>query len=72
MDRDELLEKLAALEHEQWVHWTKYMLDNLTDVNIHRWRRQVETPYEDLPDDEKRSDRDWARKVLEIVKEDDQ
>lgn len=61
------LERLAALEHQQWAHWTKYMLDNLTEENIQRWRKQIETPYKDLTEKEKESDREWARKVLEII-----
>jgi len=66
-DIDNLIEKLAALEHEQWAHWTRYMLDNLTPENIQRWRRQIETPYEDLSEKEKESDRVWARKVMELT-----
>ncbi len=62
-----MIERLAKLEHEQWAHWTRYMLDNLTDENIARWRRQIETPYAELSEEEKESDRKWARKVIEIV-----
>lgn len=61
-----LVEKIAPFEHEQWAHWTKYMLDNLTDKNIVRWRKQIETKYEDLSEEEKESDRVWARKLLEL------
>ena len=60
------MEKIAPLEHEQWAHWTKYMLDNLTEENIARWRKQIETDYSDLSEEEKESDRVWARKLLEI------
>lgn len=63
----EMLEELADLEHEQWVHWTRYMLDNLTPENIGRWKRQCDTPYSALSEKEKESDREWARKVLAIV-----
>lgn len=65
----EIIEKLAELEHEQWAHWTKYMLDNLTDENIARWKRQIEAPYEELSEKEKESDREWARKVLKILED---
>ena len=66
-DKDaELLENLAALEHEQWAHWTEYMLDNLSAGNITRWREQINTPYDKLSEKEKESDREWARKVLTI------
>ena len=57
-------EMLAELEHKQWAHWTRYMLDNLTPENIERWKRQIETPYDELPEAEKDSDREWADKVL--------
>ncbi|BAY12777.1 hypothetical protein [Calothrix sp. NIES-2098] len=60
-------EKLAELEHIQWSHWTAYMLDNLTPENIDRWRRQINTPYSELSEVEKESDRKWANKVLEIL-----
>jgi arsenate reductase-like glutaredoxin family protein len=65
------LEQLAALEHEQWAHWTRYMLDNLTEENIARWRRQIDTPYEELSEKEKESDRKWARKVLDVLHKDE-
>ena len=65
---DELLEKLADLEHQQWIHWTKYMLDNMSDENINRWKKQIETPYSELSEKEKESDREWAEKVLKIIK----
>jgi len=64
---EELREKLADLEHEQWAHWTKYMLDNLTDENIARWRKQIKTDYKDLSEKEKDSDRTWADKVLKTI-----
>lgn len=63
------VEILAEIEHEQWTHWTKYMLDNLTFSNIERWRNQIETKYADLSDKEKESDKVWARKVVSAVEE---
>lgn len=64
-----LLERLSDLEHQQWAHWTKYMLDNMTDENIARWKKQIDTEYENLSDKEKESDREWARKVMNIMDE---
>ena len=61
--RIELLEVLADLEHRQWAHWTRYMLDNYTPENVERWRRQVQTEYSDLTEREKDSDRTWASTV---------
>lgn len=62
-------ERLAALEHEQSAHWTRYLLDHLTPENVERWRRQIDTPYERLSEPEKQSDREWADRVLELVRE---
>lgn len=64
---DNMGERLAALEHEQWAHWTKYMLDNLSTENIKRWRQQIKTPYSELSEKEKDSDRKWAIKVTDIM-----
>ena len=40
------------------------MLDNYTPENVERWRKQVQTEYEDLSEREKDSDRTWATTVL--------
>jgi hypothetical protein len=69
-DAPKNIETLAALEHEQWAHWTSYMLDNLTPVNIARWRKQAQTSYPDLTESEKESDRKWARIVLSALNAD--
>lgn len=68
---DATIERLAALEHEQWAHWTAYMLANMTPENAERWRRQIATPYAELTEREKDSDREWARRVQEIVEEEE-
>lgn len=65
--RDELREKIAKLEHEQWSHWLVYMLNFLLPQNINRWKRQAETPFEKLSEKEKDSDRVWADKVLSLI-----
>jgi hypothetical protein len=62
-----LRERLAALEHEQWAHWTRHLLGNLTPENIERWRRQIDTPYDQLSEAEKDSDREWADRVLGLI-----
>jgi hypothetical protein len=65
---DDLLEQLAALEHEQWARWTEHMLNNLTPDNIARWQQQIATPYASLSEREKESDREWARKILALLR----
>ncbi len=64
----ELIERLAELEHEQWAHWTRHLLDNLTPENVARWRQQIATPYHKLSETEKDKDREWAYKVLALLR----
>jgi hypothetical protein len=63
-----IIEKLANLEHQQWIHWTKYLIKNSNKQNILRWKKQIKTPYSKLSEKEKESDREWARKVLNLIK----
>ena len=60
----ELREKIAEIEHKQWVHWTRYFLNNLTPENLERWKRQCDTPYSELTEIEKDADRKWADQIL--------
>ena len=66
---DAMIERVAALEHEQWAAWTSYLLANLDAVHIEGWERQIRTPYADLSEKEKDSDREWAEKVLDLLME---
>jgi hypothetical protein len=62
-------EKLAELAHSQWSGWMKWMLPRMTDENIKRWKRQMDTPYNKLSEREKDSDRKEADKYLKILAE---
>ena len=65
----ELREKLAALEHEQWAYWARWVLDHYDPALAkERWEPLIATPYEDLTEELKDKDREWADKVLEICK----
>lgn len=74
---NELREQLAAVQHEIWSHWMKYMFGcgefrkNGTWVmpadELERWWRQKETPYSELTDKEQESDRHQADKMLAVV-----
>jgi len=71
---NELREEVAAVQHEIWSHWMKYMLsvgeykDDETWVmpkeKLKRWKRQMNTSYADLTDGGRESDRHQADKVL--------
>jgi ADP-ribose pyrophosphatase len=66
-----LLERLAALEHEQRAAWTRDFLENASPENRARGQRLVETPYDALSDADKESARASARRVLEVLAEGD-
>jgi len=61
------LEAVAALAHRQWASWARYMLDNITEENIARWQKQIDTNYMDLPETQKDSDRAWAALYLFLL-----
>lgn len=62
------LEDLADAMHDNWAHWMKYMLKNMTDENLARWKIQAETSYLLLPEDQKPSDRRAALRLIEKLK----
>lgn len=75
---DETRETLAAYAHSAWAGWIDYLYSKAihrTDGAIlipewaaRRWLRQRETPYADLPEAEKESDRAEADKMLAILR----
>lgn len=72
-----LLEELAALEHQRWAHWQKYVHDSgkrqpdgsilLPADIVSRWEQQINTPYADLSNEEKDSDREQVRRYLPLL-----
>jgi len=66
---EELIEKLTALEHEQWAEWAKSILksENISKEREERWG-SLFVPYEELSEDMKEMDRKYARKVLKVLK----
>ena len=70
IDKEKLLEKIAEIEHEQWVSWSKAIAkqENLSPERLERWKKYW-IPYSELPEDVKEHDRKWARRVLEVILE---
>ena len=60
----DIIERLACEEHSQWCQWARHMLDNMTPENIVLWRRQIDTPYLQLSEEDKEKDRVWARRTI--------
>lgn len=68
MDKQDLIEKLAELEHEQWMEWAKNISskENISEERLKRWKT-LYVPYDDLSEEMKEEDRKWARKVVKIL-----
>jgi hypothetical protein len=82
MSNEQLREQLAEYAHEAWSGWMKYLFEKCEPSErffsgeqvvvipvwaVERWQRQMNTPYADLPESEKTSDREEADKMLAIV-----
>lgn len=77
MSRKKLTEELAAIEHRRWAHWQQYLheqCERLSDGRLaipralaERWEIQIHTPYEQLSEKEKQSDRDQVQKSLLVL-----
>ena len=70
----DLQESLAALCHEQWSGWMRWMIPKVTHPDpderqswLDRWTRQMNTSYEELSEQEKASDREEARKFMALL-----
>ena len=73
---EEFVEKGAALEHERWAKWQNYLHSFLAWNGIawelphekkEHWQRQIETPYVQLSEKEKESDRKETRNYTPLL-----
>jgi len=74
---DGLIESLAAVEHERWAHWQRYLHSKcsrkadgsllLPAELVQKWEKQIATKYEDLGEEQKESDRDQVRRYLPLI-----
>lgn len=64
----ELRERLAELEHEQWISWVETIIatEPISNVRKDRWTTFM-IPYVELAEEIKEHDRVWADKVLAIM-----
>jgi hypothetical protein len=76
----EALDELAKVEHERWSHWQRYLHSQgvphgddgsivIPGELVRRWERQLSTPFDQLSETEKDSDRDQVRKYLPTIAE---
>lgn len=65
---NDLLEELAALEHDQWVEWSKNLADSepISEPRLNRWE-DYWCDYSELEEDVKEKDRELAKDVIEVL-----
>jgi hypothetical protein len=73
IESKELLEKLSDLEHQQWSHLAKYLINLIEDdksvyEKLEDWKSLAYTDYSKLSEESKEKDRKFARLVIEEIK----
>jgi len=77
-ENKELFEQLAAIEHERWADWQKYLHSKtfsdsqgygqvIGRDDFEHWRRQIKTDYKDLSEKEKDSDREQVMRYWKLI-----
>ena len=69
-NKKDVIEKLADLEHQQWMLWAKDILksEKINEERAKRWK-DLFIDYKDLSEEMKDKDREWARKAYKIIKD---
>ena len=77
-DLKETKEELTKFAHKQWSGWMEYLFSKgkfnadgtwtMPAWAVDRWSRQMQTQYDDLPLNEKESDKEEAERMLSIIK----
>jgi hypothetical protein len=64
---DNLVEALAKIEHQQWMHWSQAVASQVSPTVRGKWKASW-MDYNKLTDDVKEADRVWARKVVTLLR----
>lgn len=77
LNRQDVLDRLAEIEHERWAHWQRFVHDSCHEQEdgslvipvemVRRWERQIATPYSELTEAERDSDIEQVRRYLPVV-----
>lgn len=73
------IEKLADIEHSRWSKWQKYLHEQCVKNDngsltipyelVIKWQKQMTTPYAELTEKEKKSDRDLVIEDLDKLRD---
>lgn len=74
---ENILDELAAKEHQRWSHWQSYLHSvcikcedgslRIPPELVQKWEHQIQTDYKDLSESEKESDKEQVRKYLPLI-----
>ena len=74
---ENLRSALANYAHNTWSNWMKYLFSQskqnedgsitIPKELVQRWKRQINTSYVNLPENEQKSDLDEADEILDIM-----
>ena len=62
---NEIREKIAELEHKQWVKWSRAVADEVSTSRRTKWKK-LWIPYQDLTEEQKDQDREWVTQILSL------
>lgn len=77
LESDELMRRLATVEHERWAHWQQYVHDHgqrqedgslvIPAELVTRWDAQIAASYSALSAKEQQSDQEQVRRYLPTI-----
>jgi len=75
---DNLIEELSNVEHISWSKWMESLFNKSTKNDdgsvtipkelVYHWQRQIDTPYEELSNVEKNSDRNEVKRQINVLR----
>jgi len=77
LESEAFVDRLAAVEHERWAHWQQHLHNQCQRTKdgslvipaelVARWSTQIATPFTQLSEAERESDRDQVRRYLPLI-----
>jgi hypothetical protein len=82
MNKEKLIEKLADIEHQRWADWQRWVHANFKKEEIgkgswvwympysliEQWQRQIETPYSELSEKEKKKTENKSEDIYRLLR----
>ncbi len=70
-------EQLSSLQHQIWSDWVRHMFEvstanpdgtvTIPPKYVQQWQREINTPYDDLSEEEKDGDRKQVDKMKHLI-----